>query len=254
MVRPRTASNGHGEICNSERHHLLLFHSLGAYPARREPVRRQEAPEPGGKLRGHVSAPGWVPALRARGGLTLPTWQRNNRFTTIKIAHIIQENLIRLQRWLEWPKNRSDFGGRSRSLGVVIASFVAMGMVAGAARAWAEGLVVPGADQSVAPARKTGGGLRVSAEAVLRRQPVLRHRHIRLAGFPGAGVVDKDRRRPFGDRDRRLHAQIGPGLCPLPDGARVLSSHARPHAPHAAAARRCRRAALLLLAAVTQEH
>jgi hypothetical protein len=30
--------------------------------------------------------------------------------------------------------------------------------VAGVARAWADGLVVPGADQSVSPARKTGGG------------------------------------------------------------------------------------------------
>jgi hypothetical protein len=53
-------------------------------------------------------------------------------------------------------EKRSDFGGRSRSLGVVIASLVALGMVVGAAKA--DGLVVPGADQTVAPARTTGGG------------------------------------------------------------------------------------------------
>ncbi len=55
-------------------------------------------------------------------------------------------------------ENRSGLGGRSRSLGVVIATLVAVGVVAGVARAWAEGLVVPGADQSVSPARKAGGG------------------------------------------------------------------------------------------------
>jgi len=53
---------------------------------------------------------------------------------------------------------RSSFGGCSRSFGVVIASLVALGMVAGAGKAWADGLVVPGADQTVGPARKTGGG------------------------------------------------------------------------------------------------
>jgi hypothetical protein len=55
-------------------------------------------------------------------------------------------------------ENRSGLGGRSGSLGVVVATLVAVGVVAGVARAWADGLVVPGADQSVSPARKTGGG------------------------------------------------------------------------------------------------
>jgi hypothetical protein len=55
-------------------------------------------------------------------------------------------------------ENRSGLGGRSRSLGAVIATLVAVGLVAGVARAWADGLVVPGADQSVSPARKAGGG------------------------------------------------------------------------------------------------
>jgi hypothetical protein len=49
-------------------------------------------------------------------------------------------------------EKRSDLG----SFGVVIASLVALGMVAGTAKA--EGLLVPGADQTVGPARKTGGG------------------------------------------------------------------------------------------------
>jgi hypothetical protein len=80
-------------------------------------------------------------------------------------------------------------------------------MVVGAVKA--DGLVVPDADQAVAPAHKTGGGFEFRAEAVVGGQPVLRHCHLRLAGFPRAGFVDKDRRRPFGDRDRRLHAQIG---------------------------------------------
>ena len=53
---------------------------------------------------------------------------------------------------------RSDFGGGNRSFGVAIASLVGLGMVAGPAEAWADGLAVPGADQTVAPARKTGGG------------------------------------------------------------------------------------------------
>jgi hypothetical protein len=55
-------------------------------------------------------------------------------------------------------ENRSGLGGRSGRLGVVVATLVAVGVVAGVARAWADGLVVPGADQSVSPARKTGGG------------------------------------------------------------------------------------------------
>jgi hypothetical protein len=55
-------------------------------------------------------------------------------------------------------ENRSGLGGRSGSLGVVVATLVAVGVVAGVARAWADGLVVPGTDQTVAPARKTGGG------------------------------------------------------------------------------------------------
>jgi len=49
-------------------------------------------------------------------------------------------------------EKRSDLG----SFGVVIASLVALGVVAGTAKA--EGLLVPGADQTVGPARKTGGG------------------------------------------------------------------------------------------------
>jgi len=55
-------------------------------------------------------------------------------------------------------ENRSGLGGRSRSLGVVIATLVAVAVVVGVARAWAEDLVVPGADQSLSPARKAGGG------------------------------------------------------------------------------------------------
>ncbi len=55
-------------------------------------------------------------------------------------------------------KKRSGLEGRSRSLGVGIASLVALGVVAGPAKAWADGLVVPDTDQTVAPARKTGGG------------------------------------------------------------------------------------------------
>jgi hypothetical protein len=55
-------------------------------------------------------------------------------------------------------EKHSGYDRRCRSPGVVIATLVAVGVVAGVARAWAEGLVVPGADQSVSPARKAGGG------------------------------------------------------------------------------------------------
>jgi hypothetical protein len=55
-------------------------------------------------------------------------------------------------------EKRSGFEGCSQSFGVVIASLVVLGMVAAPAKARADGLAVPGADQAVAPARKTGGG------------------------------------------------------------------------------------------------
>jgi len=55
-------------------------------------------------------------------------------------------------------EKRSGCDRRCRSFGVVIASLVAVGVVAGLGRAWADDLVVPGADQSVSPARKAGGG------------------------------------------------------------------------------------------------
>jgi hypothetical protein len=52
----------------------------------------------------------------------------------------------------------SDREGHHRRFRVVIASLVALVMVAGTAQAWADGLEVPGADQTVSPARKAGGG------------------------------------------------------------------------------------------------
>lgn len=55
-------------------------------------------------------------------------------------------------------EKRSSYDRRCRSFGLVIASLVAVGVVAGLGRAWADDLVVPGADQSVSPARKAGGG------------------------------------------------------------------------------------------------
>ena len=86
-------------------------------------------------------------------------------------------------------ENRSGLGGRSRSLGVVIATLVAVGVVAGVARAWAEGLVVPGADQSVEPCAQGGRRVRISATAVVHRQSLLRDRHVCSPGFRPAGIV-----------------------------------------------------------------
>jgi hypothetical protein len=55
-------------------------------------------------------------------------------------------------------EKHSGYDRRCRSFGVVIASLVVVGVVAGPGRAWADDLEVPGADQSVSPARKAGGG------------------------------------------------------------------------------------------------